>query len=54
MLWYIACIPLALQLLGFFYIPESPRWLMIQQKEDEAQQTLKKIYRNEYYESAFN
>ena len=39
----IAGVPSLIQFIGFFFMPESPRWLISKGKEDQATELLKKI-----------
>ena len=38
-----AGIPAAIQLVGFFFMPESPRWLVAHGKPDEAEKVLQRV-----------
>lgn len=42
----MAAIPAVLFLLSIFFIPESPRWLILRNQEKEAGKTLLRIYRS--------
>lgn len=39
----LAAVPAVIQLLGFVFMPESPRWLVAHGKIDSAENVLKKI-----------
>lgn len=39
-----AFVPLAIQLVGLFFIPETPSWLLSHQRKDEAEKVLHKIF----------
>ena len=39
----LAAIPAFIQLVGFIFLPESPRWLMEKQKYDKAISSLQKV-----------
>lgn len=43
----MAIIPALIFLVTIFFIPESPRWLILKNKEQDAQKTLMRIFRNE-------
>lgn len=42
----LAALPALLQLIGFIFLPESPRWLISKKRYDKAHQTLLKITGN--------
>lgn len=44
----VAGIPSAIQLIGFLFLPESPRYLATNKKEDQAKKVLMKIYDNNH------
>ena len=37
-------VPAIIFLITIFFIPESPRWLIVAQKENQAQKVLERIY----------
>ena len=39
----LAAIPAFIQLVGFLFLPESPRWLMEKKKYDKAVSSLQKV-----------
>ena len=40
----VAAIPSIIQFIGFFFMPESPRWLIEKRRNDEALKVLRRIY----------
>lgn len=38
------CLPVFLLLLGLKWMPESPRWLILRDRQEEAEQTLRKLH----------
>ena len=62
----LAAVPAFLQMVGFVFLPESPRWLMQKEKYDKAIVSLQKVslffikyinikltmLRNQYFKSA--
>jgi hypothetical protein len=45
----LAGVPAALQFIGMFFLPESPRWLMRQDKEEQAINILMKVRLKKQY-----
>lgn len=39
----LAGLPSAIQFIGFIFMPESPRWLITQNREDQARLVLQKM-----------
>lgn len=39
----LSCIPAVVQFIGFFFLPESPRWLLQKGRSQEARQVLSRI-----------
>jgi hypothetical protein len=42
----LGAFPPCLFLLGIFFLPESPRWLCMKGREEEAEKVLKRVHRN--------
>ena len=49
----LAGVPSLIQLIGFLFLPESPRWLVAHGNQDEAKRVLKKTCGPELWEEQF-
>ncbi|XP_072179176.1 proton myo-inositol cotransporter-like [Diadema setosum] len=49
----LAGVPSLIQLIGFLFLPESPRWLIDHNRLDKAKQVLQRICQGENYEEQF-
>ena len=52
-MFYIGVIPASILLIGAFYLPETPRWLMKKGKEEESRKILETIEEEDQVESIF-
>ena len=52
-MFYIGVIPASILLIGAFYLPETPRWLMKKGKEEESRKILETIEEKDQVESIF-
>ena len=50
----ISALPSAIQLIGFIFMPESPRWLTRRGKYEKAQKVLRSIHDDSDIEEEFN
>lgn len=50
----LSVIPALLQFIGFFFLPESPRWLLQQGRSQEAQEVLSRIRGGKDVDSEFD
>jgi len=48
----LAGVPSIVQLIGMFFMPESPRWLGKVGRDEDQHKVMKLIYKSEYLESA--
>ncbi len=49
----IQCLPAVVLIIGLFWLPESPRWLLMQGRESEAQAVIMKLHEEESGDKTF-
>lgn len=54
MMFYVGIIPAMILLIGVFFLPETPRWLMSKGREDDSRKVLEKIESPELVETAIS
>ena len=54
MMFYVGVIPAAILLIGMFFLPETPRWLMQKGRETESRSVLERIESAELLEQELN
>ncbi|KAL3989923.1 Sugar transporter family protein [Acanthocheilonema viteae] len=47
LMFMFAAVPALVQLIGFFFLPETPRYLINHKREKEAQEVLRRLYSND-------